>query len=66
MPGHAGFPSKISETVDPGKDISLEVSVDPSAHGPQGTGPAKKTVFIETDSAINPVLELSLDINVIP
>ena len=66
MPGHGGLSSQIAETVTPGQEINIEVSVDPAAHGPQGTGPAKKIVYIETDSAINPVLQLELDINVAP
>lgn len=65
MPGHGGLSGAI-ETVKAGQEITIEVSVDPAAHGPQGTGPAKKVVYIETDSAINPTLKLELDINVIP
>ena len=64
MPGH-GELSSLNETIDPNKEIIVEVFVDPAAHGPQGTGPAKKVVFIETDSAISPTLRLDLDINVI-
>ena len=66
MSGHGGPSSQIDEVVDPGKEISIDVVVDPAAHGPQGTGPAKKVVYIETDSAINPILELELNINVTP
>lgn len=65
MPGHGGL-SSVGETVKAGQEITIEVSVDPAAHGPQGTGPAKKVVYIETDSAINPTLKLELDINVTP
>lgn len=64
MPGHNGLVPKINEVIKPGQEISIDVSVDPAAHGPQGTGPAQKIVYIETDSAINPTLKLSLDINV--
>lgn len=66
MPGHDGVASKLNEMVDPGQEIMMDVFVDPAAHGPQGTGPAKKVVYVETDSAINPVLKLELDINVTP
>lgn len=66
MPGHGGSSAQVDEVVDPGREISIDVVVDPAAHGPQGTGPAKKVVYIETDSAINPVLKLELDINVTP
>ena len=66
MPGHSGLSSKINETVGPGQEITIDVEVDPAAHGPQGTGPSKKIVYIENDSAINPILKLSLDLNIIP
>ncbi|KKT81743.1 MAG: hypothetical protein A2V96_00880 [Candidatus Yonathbacteria bacterium RBG_16_43_6] len=66
MPGHGGLASKINEIVKPGQEIIIEVEVDPAAHGPQGAGPAKKVVYIETDSATNPTLKLELDINVTP
>lgn len=65
MLGHGGFSSKINEAISPGEEIIIDVSVDPAAHGPQGTGPAKKIVYIESDSAISPILELLLDINVV-
>ena len=65
MPGHGGL-SSIGETVKAGQEISIDVAVDPAAHGPQGTGLAKKVVYIETDSAISPTLKLELDINVTP
>lgn len=66
MPGHGGLASKINEVVKMGQEIIIEVEVDPAAHGPQGTGPAKKVVYIETDSATNPTLKLEIDINVTP
>ncbi|OIP65762.1 MAG: hypothetical protein COV32_00880 [Candidatus Yonathbacteria bacterium CG10_big_fil_rev_8_21_14_0_10_43_136] len=65
MPGHGGL-SRLRETVKAGQEISVEVTVDPAAHGPQGTGPAKKVVYIETDSATTPTVKLELDINVTP
>ncbi len=66
MSGHGGTSPKLSEFVTPGQEISIDVVVDPAAHGPQGTGPAKKIVYVETDSAIRPVIELELTINVTP
>ncbi|OHA79410.1 MAG: hypothetical protein A2747_03195 [Candidatus Yonathbacteria bacterium RIFCSPHIGHO2_01_FULL_44_41] len=65
MPGHSGL-SSLSELVGPGEVVSIEVLVDPAAHGPQGTGPAKKIIYIDTDSATTPTLKLELDINVTP
>lgn len=64
MPGHGGL-SELSETLVPGQELRIEVFVDPAAHGPQGTGPAKKTVYVETDSALSPQLQFDLDINVV-
>lgn len=64
MPGHGGL-SKVNETIDPQQEVTVEVFVDPAAHGPQGTGPAKKVVVIETNSSVIPTLKLELDINVV-
>ncbi|MDQ3099717.1 MAG: DUF1573 domain-containing protein [bacterium] len=64
MPGHDGISVRMNETISPGQEMVIDVEVDPSAHGPQGTGPAKKIVYIETDSVTTPKLELALDINV--
>lgn len=65
MPGYGGL-SPFVEIVKAGQEVKIDVVVDPAAHGPQGTGPAKKIIYIETDSAINPILKLELDINVTP
>lgn len=62
MPGHGGL-NWVNQTIDSGESITLEVEVDPAAHGPQGTGPAKKVVYVETDSSDKPMM-LMLDINV--
>lgn len=66
MPGHGGVVARLNETINPDQEIVVNVEVDPSAHGPQGTGPAKKIVYIETDSVTTPKLELVLEINVTP
>ncbi len=66
MPGHGGLSSRLNETILPKQEVRIDVVVDPTAHGPQGTGPAQKVVFIETDSVTTPVLKLVMDINVTP
>ena len=65
MPGHGGGNSYANMTLEPGEEIMVEAMVDPAAHGPQGVGPAKKVVYIETDSSDTP-LKLMIDINVTP
>lgn len=62
MPGHGGLATFANQEISAGEIASLEVEVDPAAHGPQGTGPAKKIVYIETDDSQK--LQLMLDINV--
>lgn len=61
MPGHGG-PTFVSKEIRAGEIATVEVEVDPAAHGPQGTGPAKKVVYIETDDSQK--IQLVLDINV--
>ena len=63
MPGHGGLATLAGQTIGAGEEAIIEVEVDPAAHGPQGTGPAKKVVYIETDDSQK--LQLMLDINVI-
>lgn len=62
MPGHGGLTTFANQEIAAGDVATVEVEVDPAAHGPQGTGPAKKVVYIETDDSQK--LQLMLDINV--
>lgn len=66
MQGMGRILPQVNEVVAPGQEITIEVLVDPAAHGPQGTGPAKKIVYLETDSVFNPILKFELDIDVTP
>ena len=61
MPGHGG-PTFANKEILAGENATIEVFVDPAAHGPQGTGPARKVVYIETDDSQK--IQLVLDINV--
>jgi len=63
MPGHDGLISFANKEILAGENATIEVFVDPAAHGPQGTGPARKVVYIETDDSQK--IQLVLDINVI-
>src|SRR3990167_715466 len=63
MPGHGGLITFANQEIGAGGEAMLEVEVDPAAHGPQGTGPAKKVVYIETDDSQK--IQLMMDINVI-
>ena len=61
MPGHGG-PTFANKEILAGENATIEGFVDPAAHGPQGTGPARKGVDIETDDSQK--IQLVLDINV--
>lgn len=63
MPGHGGLAAFVNQTIGAGESATVEVEVDPAAHGPQGTGPARKVVYIETDDSQE--IQLMMDINVI-
>lgn len=63
MPGHGGLITFANQEIGEGESATLEVEVDPAAHGPQGTGPAKKVVYIETVDSQK--IQLMLDINVV-
>src|SRR3990167_5738493 len=63
MPGHGGLITFANQEIAAGESVTMEVEVDPAAHGPQGTGPAKKVVYIETDDSQK--IQLMMNINVI-
>ena len=63
MPGHNGLVTFANQEISAGESATIEVEVDPAAHGPQGTGPAKKAVYIETDDLQK--IQLVLEVNVI-
>ena len=63
MPGHGGLITFANQEIGAGEEAIMEVEVDPAAHGPQGAGPAKKVVYIETDDSQK--IQLMMDINVI-
>ena len=62
MPGHGGLITFVNQEIAAGEVATVEVEVDPAAHGPQGTGPAKKVVYIETDDSQK--IQLMMDVNV--
>lgn len=57
MPGH-GLPSKTYIEVGSGETINVEAIFDPAAHGPAGVGLAERSIYLETNSQINPKVEL--------
>ncbi len=63
MPGHAMIPT-ISQVIIPNEEASVEAVFDPAAHGPQGVGRVRRTIYIETDAQKDP-LELTFEANVI-
>ena len=63
MPGHGGLTTFANQEIGAGEEAIIEVEVDPATHGPQGTGPAKKAVYI--GNGLFSKLQLMMDINVI-
>jgi len=64
MPGH-GEPSRMSEVIEPGERAILKVIYDPNAHGPNATGPIRRTITIKTDSQAQSEVKLSFSGNVV-
>ncbi|MFA5894121.1 MAG: DUF1573 domain-containing protein [Candidatus Margulisiibacteriota bacterium] len=53
MAGQAGIPFW-NEQLKPGEEAELEVTFDPNAHGPDGTGPITRAItLVSNDSGIN-------------
>ncbi|KKU48568.1 MAG: hypothetical protein UX68_C0011G0026 [Parcubacteria group bacterium GW2011_GWA2_46_9] len=63
MPGHGIVPS-ISETLNPGQSTDVEVTFDPTAHGPAGVGRIDRMVSLENDAGLP--LEFRFSANVTP
>ncbi|MBI2039254.1 MAG: DUF1573 domain-containing protein [Candidatus Niyogibacteria bacterium] len=59
MPGHNSFIPRMNETLGPNAEAVIEAVFDPAAHGPAGVGLAERSVYIETNSAGAPTLELT-------
>lgn len=58
MQGHGGSSSP-NLAVSPGGRVRARAVFDPAAHGPAGVGLAERSVYLETDSAVVPKVELS-------
>ena len=57
MPGHGVIPNT-GIKIGPGELALVEAIFDPAAHGPSGVGLAERSVYIESNSAKSPKLEL--------
>lgn len=55
-----------SQKIAPGETGFLEATFDPAFHGPQGTGPAVRIVYLSTNDPQNPKAEAKLFANVTP
>lgn len=62
MAGHAPIP-EVNKTIAPGEEASVEVTFDPAAHGPSGTGKIRRVVYVEQGGSDKP-LELVFEANV--
>lgn len=58
MPGHGTSP-KTNIRVAPGESVTVDAVFDPAAHGPSGTGLAQRSIYLETNSAASPTIELA-------
>lgn len=47
--------------IEPGKNAELEVVFDQAFHGPGGVGSISRTISFETNDALNPKLEVTLN-----
>lgn len=57
MPGH-GFPLRANIEVAAQETVFIDAVFDPNAHGPAGVGLAERSIYLETNSAKVPKLEL--------
>ena len=60
---HGPFGADIE--VAPNDTVIVKAKYDPNAHGPSGTGFISRSIYIDTNSAIKPKIELKFTANVI-
>ena len=58
MPGHRGLRATADVVVQPGESVEVEAIFDPAFHGPSGVGLIDRSIYLETNSAKSPKLEL--------
>jgi rhodanese-related sulfurtransferase len=63
MRGH-GYAHDIFMAIEPGEEALVKVTFDPNAHGPNGTGINRRSVYLETNSSINSKIKLDFQANV--
>lgn len=61
MPGHSFIP-KMNAQVAPGEQVFVEVTFDPSAHGPAGVGAIQRAVILENNAGENVELQISANV----
>ena len=65
MPGHGASIAQINQVLDPGENATLTAIFDPMAHGPTGTGPIMRDIYIKTNSKKTPEVKFSFQGNVV-
>ena len=63
MRGH-NAPTYLNKTIQPGESFEIKATFDPAAHGPSGTGPIHRNIYVQTNSTVLPQIELTFDANV--
>lgn len=58
MQGH-GTSARTRIEVLAGESVSVEAVFDPAAHGPSGVGFAQRSLYLETNSSVEPTVELA-------
>jgi len=58
MPGHGGGSAEANIPIKANETIRVEAIFDPAAHGPSGVGKADRSIYLETNSAQSPKIEL--------
>lgn len=63
--GMSDNPTGWSETLKPGQEAELVAVFDPAHHGPEGTGPATRTISVRSNDPIDSFKKIQFEVDVI-
>lgn len=58
-------PNSVYMVLKPGEEATVKAIYDPNFHGPNDTGLKRRSIYLETNSSVNPKVKLDFQVNVV-